>query len=120
MDIAVGQPVATIFVDCLSTAPFWPTNSLGIVSLLVHRFPFAASAEYLPSGSVSSKLLNGASGTVLNVVLVIPALLMNVAPTMSTVTPSPCNMIVRLGNASPPCDTKITGPCNGTGSSGVC
>ncbi len=56
-------------------------NSLGIVSFCPHRLPFAASAEYLPSGRVSSKVLKGWSGTVLNVVEVIPALLMNVVPT---------------------------------------
>ena len=40
----------------------------------------AASAEYLPSGRYSSNVLTGTSGTVLNVLLVIPALLMNVLP----------------------------------------
>ncbi len=45
-----------------------------------------------------------------NVELVIPALLMNVAATTSTLTPSPCSTMMRLGNASPPWDTKYTGP----------
>jgi hypothetical protein len=56
--------------------------------LLVQRFPFAASAEYLPSGRYSSNELNGTSGVLLNVELVMPALLMNVAAIRSTRTPS--------------------------------
>jgi len=65
----------------------WAMNSVGIASLLLQRLPLAASAENVPSGSVSSNVPTGTSGTVLNVLLVIPALLMNVAPTRSTVTP---------------------------------
>ena len=41
------------------------------VRVLAQRFPFAASAEYGPSGRYSSKLWKGTSGTVLNVLLVI-------------------------------------------------
>ena len=82
-----AQPVTPIGVDCLMTAPFCATNRVGIVSLLLQRFPFAARAEYLPSGSVSWKLPTGASGTVLNVLLVMPALLMNVSPCRSSVIP---------------------------------
>ena len=52
---------------------------MGIVSFALHRFPFAASAEYGPWGKVSSKLPTGWSGTALNVLLVMPALLMNVS-----------------------------------------
>jgi len=40
-----------------------------------------------PSGDVSSKLTTGASGIVRNVLLVIPALSMNVSPCKSSVTP---------------------------------
>ena len=58
-------------------------KAIGIFSLLVQRLPFAASAESGPSGSVSSKLPIGASGTVRNVRLVIPFLLMNVSPCRS-------------------------------------
>ena len=50
----------------------------------VHRSPFAASAEYLPCGSVSSKVEKGWSGTALNVVLVMPFQI-DVEPTRSTV-----------------------------------
>ncbi len=84
-----AQPLTAIFVVSWIAAPFWPMNSVGIVSLLasVQRLPFAARALYLPSGNVSVKLENGWSGTVLNVVLVIPDLLMNVVPTRSIVTP---------------------------------
>ncbi len=78
--LAFGQPVTLIFVDWWITAPFCATNSVGIFNppLTVHKFAFAVSAEYFPWGSVSSNVLTGASGTVLNVLLVIPALLMNV------------------------------------------
>src|SRR5277367_6061719 len=83
------QPVTVTGVSWLRVAPFCPTKSEGIFNppLTVHRFPFAASAEYFPSGNVSVNVLKGWSGTVLNVVLVTPALLMNVVPTKSTVTP---------------------------------
>ena len=74
-------------VDWWIVIPFCAVNAVGIISLLLQRFPLAASAEYLPSGSVSSKLPTGASGTVRNVLLVIPALLMNVSPCRSSVTP---------------------------------
>ena len=67
----------------------------------------------------AAKLLNGWSGTVLNVVEVTPALEMNVVPTRSIVTLSPCSTIVSDGNASPPWLTKITGPSRGTGMRGV-
>ena len=52
-----------------------------------HRLPFAARAEYLPSGSVISKLVTGWSGTVWKVLEVIPALLMNVEATRLIVKP---------------------------------
>src|SRR6185437_208277 len=83
----LGQPVTLIGVDCLMTIPFCASNRVGIFSLVLQRFPLAASAEYLPCGSVSSKLPTGASGTVWNVLLVMPALLMNVSPCKSSVTP---------------------------------
>jgi len=58
-----------------------------LVVVGLHRLPLAASAEYGPSGSVSSKLVTGWSGTVLNVELVIPAGLMYVLPVRTIVTP---------------------------------
>ena len=76
-----GQPVTSMLVFWLSVAPFCARNCTGIRSGWAHRLPFAPKAEYLPSGRVSSKLLKGLSGTVLKVVLVTPALLMNVVPT---------------------------------------
>src|ERR1700728_1408643 len=117
----LGQPVTWICVLCLKTAPFWATNLVGIFSFArdLQRLPFAASAEYLPSGRYNSKVPTGTSGTVLNVLLVMPALLMNVVPVRSTLTPSPCSTTTSDGNASPPWETKYTGPVNGTGSSGV-
>ncbi len=83
----MGQPVTAIFVLVLISAPFCPTNSVGIASFSLQKLPFAASAENGPCGSVSSNVPTGTSGTVLNVELVIPALLMNVEPTRCTVTP---------------------------------
>src|SRR6202034_823510 len=85
---ALAQPVTLIGVDWWITAPSCPVNAVGIVSFVLQRFPFAASAEYLPCGRFSSKLAIGTSGTFLNVLLVILVLLlMNVEPTRSTVTP---------------------------------
>ena len=55
----------------------------------------AVSAENGPSGRYSSNVLTGTSGTLLNVLLVIPALLMNVLPVRSTLTPSPCSTTIR-------------------------
>src|SRR4029077_7314350 len=83
---AFGQPVTAIFVAWRKSAPFWARNSVGIVSLEVHRLAFAASAENLPWGSFSSKELKGTSGVALKVLEVTP-FLMNVEPTSSTVTP---------------------------------
>jgi hypothetical protein len=51
--------------------------------------------------------------------LVIPLLEMKVLPTRSTLTPSPWSTATRFGNASPPCETKYTGPRSFTGSIGV-
>ncbi len=86
--LCLGQSVVVMGVVCLMVAPFWAVKTVGIFSLVAQRFPFgAASAEYGPWGSVSSKLVpTGWSGTVANVLLVIP-LLMNVSPCRSTVTP---------------------------------
>ena len=69
------------------SAPFCATNSVGIVSFLGHRLPSVVSAEYGPSGRFSSKLPTGASGTVLNVLLVIPVFADERVPTRSIVTP---------------------------------
>ena len=54
----------------------------------------------------------------LNVELVMPALLMKVEATRSTRTPSPCSTTSKAGNASPPWETKYTGPLSGTGNTG--
>jgi hypothetical protein len=77
--LCFGHPVTLIGVDCLIVAPFCAVNAVGIFNVLLHRFVFAANAEYLPCGNVSSNVPTGASGTVRNVLLVIPALLMNVS-----------------------------------------
>src|SRR4029077_7051841 len=81
--------------------------------------PLAASAESLPSGRYSSKELIGTSGTRLNVLLVIPTLEMNVEPVRSTRTPSPWRITTSEGNASPPWETKYTGPVSPIGNTGV-
>src|SRR5665213_438784 len=86
--IVPEHPSTSMGVLSWISAPFCPTNAVGIASLLVQRVPLAARAEYLPSGRFSSKVLTGTSGTVLKVLLVIPAWLMNVVPTKSTLTPS--------------------------------
>ena len=65
--LCFAQPVTAIFVLWLILAPFWATNAVGIASFVLQRLPLAASAEYLPSGRLSSKLPTGTSGTVLNV-----------------------------------------------------
>src|SRR5665811_2061051 len=59
------------------------------------------------------------SGTVRNVLLVIPVLLMNVSACSCTVVPYPERTITSSGNFAPPWLTKYAGPVNGTGSSGV-
>ena len=67
--------------------PFCAVMIVGICRCVLQRLPFAASAEYLPCGSVSWKVVTGWSGTVRNVELVIPFLLMNVSPCRSIVMP---------------------------------
>src|SRR4029077_18835481 len=44
---ASGHSGTAIFVAWRKSAPFWARNSVGIVSLEVHRLAFAASAENL-------------------------------------------------------------------------
>ncbi len=48
-----------IFVFWLITSPFWPTISVGMISVPLQRFPFAVSAGYSRRGSSSSKFENG-------------------------------------------------------------
>ncbi len=98
-----GQPVTAILVLWLMTRPFWPTISVGIFSVPLHRFPFAVNAGYWRCGNVSSKLVKGTSGAVANVAVVIPALLMNVSPCTWTVTPfSPVRTTISSGYFAPP------------------
>ena len=82
-----SQSVTSMWVSWLRVAPFCPTNAVGMSRFCWQRLPLAASAEYLPSGSVSSKVSNGTSGVEANVEDVMPALLMNVSPTSLIVTP---------------------------------
>src|ERR1700761_48480 len=56
-----AQPVTVTGVDSLIFNPFCARNSVGMTSLLVHKFPFAANAEYLPCGNTKSNVLNGTS-----------------------------------------------------------
>jgi hypothetical protein len=85
--LAWGQPVTWIGVLSFNCAPSCAINEDGNLNLCLQRSPFAASAEYGPSGRDSSKLVTCTSGTFVNVELVIPALLMNVSPTRSIRTP---------------------------------
>src|SRR4029077_17076884 len=78
-----------------------------------------ARIERGPSGSFNSKLDTGASGTLLNVEVVIPFLML-VFPSKYSVIPSPCRTITRSGNATPPWDTRYAGPVSGLLSTGVC
>ncbi len=43
--LLLPQPVTAIFVLVLISAPFCPTNSVGIASFVLQRFVFAPSAE---------------------------------------------------------------------------
>src|SRR5580693_5984588 len=54
--LCFGQPVVVIGVVWCSSAPFCALNAVGIFKVLWQRLPFAASAEYGPCGSFSSKL----------------------------------------------------------------
>jgi hypothetical protein len=116
---AGGHPFTEIFVVSLISWPFCAISSVGIVNFCLHKFPFAASAENLPSGSVTSAELKGVSGSALNVDEVTPDLLMKVSPTRITFTPLPWSTIYRLGKASPPLLTKYIGPSIGTPRIGV-
>src|SRR6478609_4269341 len=91
---------------------------VGMNSFCLHRFPNAASAEYLPVGSFTSKLDTGTSGMAAKLEVVMP-LAMFVLPTRITVTPSPLSTRSRSGKAAPPCDTKTAGPVSLSGSTGV-
>ena len=56
-------------------------------AVVVLRGQIRSERRVWPSAAPVRSELNGTSGTCLNVLLVIPALLMNVVPTRSTVTP---------------------------------
>ena len=105
-EMPVGQPVTSMWVSWLISAPFWRDEFCRHREFALAEVAVRCQGGVLALGEVSSKLPKGTSGTVLNVLLVIPALLMNVSPTSSTVTPSPCRTMIRLGNASPPWETK--------------
>jgi hypothetical protein len=60
--LAFGQPVTSMWVSWLRVAPFCATNAVGMMSFCWQRLPLAASAEYLPWGRFSSKLLMGCWG----------------------------------------------------------
>ena len=55
------------------TAPFCASNSVGIFSVLFAEVPVGGEGGDCPLGRLSSKLVTGTSGTVLNVEVVIPA-----------------------------------------------
>jgi hypothetical protein len=67
------------------TAPFWPVINVGIARLCRQRLPFAFSGRLAPSaecgpwGSTRSNVEIGASGTELNVEIVMPVAAFTVA-----------------------------------------
>ena len=71
--VGIASDRATGLLDLAGDVRLWPLTLTVTFFLTVtvfvaaHRFPFAANAENLPSGNVSSKLVTGWSGTVLNV-----------------------------------------------------
>src|ERR1700722_230670 len=91
--VGITSGLAVVCLTLRVTVFLWPLLLMvtffltSTVFVTAHRLPLAARAEYLPSGSVSSKLPIGWSGTAANVLLVMPALLMNVSPCRSIVTP---------------------------------
>ena len=95
------------------------TPSASAACSLLAEAPVRRKRGVLALGEIELEVLTGTSGTVLNVLDVIPGLLMNVLPVKSTRTPSPWRTTIKLGNASPPCETKYTGPDNPTGNNGV-
>src|ERR1700686_2524374 len=105
--LVLAHPVTWILVFCLIWAPFCPVIVVGITRFCPQRLPLAfagttaARPECGPSGRLSSKELIGASGTLLNALLV-TCFLMLMLPVSSSVIPSPCSMRTRSGNAAPP------------------
>jgi len=99
--------VTPIFVVWVMTAPFCAVIVVGIVSFCAHMLFFAlagmfvARTEWGPCGNVVTNELIGASGTLLNVLVVIP-FLMFVLPSRYSVMPSPWRTNTRSGNAAPP------------------
>ena len=89
----------------MNCAPLCAAIVVGTVSAFEQRPPSAVSAEWGPTGSVSTKLETGTSGIAANVELVIPFVIF-VLPVRITVTPSPSSTMSRSGNASPPWETR--------------
>src|SRR4029077_8089793 len=81
LTFVLGQPVTPIFVVWLITAPFWAVRVVGIVSFCAHMLFFAftgmsvARTECGPCGKTVTNELIGASGTLLNVLVVMPCLM---------------------------------------------
>ena len=71
--VGIVSDPATVCLTLRVTVCLWPLTLTVTFFLTVtvfvseQRFPFAARAEYLPSGNVISKLVTGWSGTVWNV-----------------------------------------------------
>src|ERR1700683_5509584 len=88
------------------------------------RLPFALAGTtaarplWGPSGNASWNEVIGASGIDANVLLVTLCLI-SMLPVRSIVTPSPCRITTRSGNAAPPCDTRYAGPVTGPARIGV-
>src|ERR1039457_5787304 len=84
----------------------------------MHRLPFPVTAECEPIGRFTVTLDTGASGNAAKVVVVIPFVIL-VLPTRITRTPLASITRSRSGNACPPWETRIAGPCSFPGSVGV-
>ncbi len=91
-----GQRETAILVRCLIWAPFWAVMTVGISSGCLHRFPFAASAEFGPIGRSRLKTETGASGIAAKVE-VVTFLRMFVLPTRITRTPPSVEHEVEVG-----------------------
>ena len=97
--LCFGQPVTLIFVFCLITAPFCATKFCGYRERARFAEVRAVSGQRgvgaLREGQL--ELVNGASGTALNVEVRTPLREIAVSPCRSIVTLSPCSTMISSG-----------------------